>query len=98
MNKKTWNSLPANAKASFTKHGGLGMARRGGAAYDAATQKIRKQQLAAGKITFVPADKALMARYRKDADAIHAAWVKKTPNGAKVFEVYKKALAEVRMK
>jgi TRAP-type C4-dicarboxylate transport system substrate-binding protein len=98
MNKKTWNGLPANAKASFTKHGGLGMARIGGAAYDSATQKIRKKQLAAGKIKFVPADDALMARYRKDAAAIHAAWIKKTPNGAKIFEVYKKALAEVRGK
>jgi len=98
MNKKTWNRLPAKAKAAFSRHGGIEMARTGGAAYDAATAKIRKQQLAKGKITFVPADAALMARYRKDAARIHQWWINKTPNGAKVFEVYKKALAEVRGK
>lgn len=96
MNKKTWNKLSGKAKAAFNKHGGMKMAKRGGAAYDAVTASIRKKQIAKGRIKFVEATPALMTRYKKDSANVHKWWINKTKNGQKVFDLYQKTLVELR--
>lgn len=96
MNKKTWGKLSSKAKAAFSRHGGLKMARMGGGAYDGVTAKIRQGQIAKGRIKFVEADAALMKRYERDSAAVHKWWIDKTRNGQKVFDAYKKVLAELR--
>ncbi len=96
MNKKTWNKLSGKAKAAFNKHGGMTIAKRGGSAYDVITAGIRKKQMAKGRIKFVEATPALMKRYKRDSEAVHQWWIKKTKNGQKVFDLYKKTLAELR--
>ncbi len=96
MNKKTWGKLSGKAKAAFSRHGGLKMARMGGAAYDAATKKIRDGQIKKGRIKFVEADAALMKRYERDSKAIHEWWINKTKNGRAVFDLYNKTLKDLR--
>jgi TRAP-type C4-dicarboxylate transport system substrate-binding protein len=96
MNKGTWNKLSGKAKAAFTKYGGEPMGRTGGAAYDSVTAKIRGGQIKKGRIKFVEADAAMMARYERDSASVHEWWINKTKNGRKVFEMYKKVLAELR--
>jgi TRAP-type transport system periplasmic protein len=96
MNKKTWNKLSGKAKAAFNKHGGMKMAKRGGAAYDTVTAGIRKKQIAKGRIKFVDATPALMTRYEQDSAAVHKWWINKTKNGQKVFDLYQKTLVEIR--
>ena len=96
MNKSTWNKLSAAAKAAFTKHAGESMARRGGAAYDSITAKIRQGQLDKGRIKFVKAGAELMKRYQRDSAVVHEWWINKTKNGRAVYDAYKKILAELR--
>ena len=72
------------------------MARMGGAAYDAATKKIRDGQIKKGRIKFVKADAALMKRYERDSKAIHEWWINKTRNGRAVFDLYKNTLEDLR--
>ncbi len=96
MNKSTWNKLSGPTKAAFSKHGGLKMARIGGAAYDSITAKIRGGQIKKGRIKFVEAGADLIKRYERDSAAVHEWWINKTKNGRAVFDAYKKAIAEVR--
>ena len=96
MNKSKWNKLSAATKTAFSKHGGLKMARIGGAAYDSMTAKIRGGQIKKGRIKFVEAGADLIKRYERDSSAVHEWWINKTKNGRAVFDAYKKAIAEVR--
>jgi len=96
MNKNTWNKLSGKAKAAFSRHGGMKMAKRGGAAYDTVTASIRDKQIKKGRIKFVPKTASLLKRYERDSAGVHNWWIKKTRNGQKVFDLYKKTLAELR--
>lgn len=95
MNKKRHESLTATEKAAFAKWGAMTIAKWGGAAYDGETKKIRDQRLAKKDLVFADAAKEQEMGV-KGAAAVHDWWIKKTPNGQKIFDTYRKALEEVR--
>lgn len=96
MNKNTWEKLPADVQAAMTKHGGLAMAKAGGAAYDAISAQIEGKAKADGQPRLIPVADADRARYAKEAGQVHDWWVGKSKNGKAVFDAYAKALEEAR--
>ncbi len=95
MNKKRHQALSSAEKAAFAKFGGMTIAKWGGNAYDGETKKIRDQRLTKKDLVFADAE-AERAMASKNAKAVHDWWIKKTPNGQKIFDAYKKAIEEVR--
>jgi len=97
MNLKRWNGLSAAAKASFSKHGGEVIARAGGKAYKAASDKILASNKQAQKIEkFVP-KKAELDKVIAHAKAtVHQWWIKKTKNGQKVYDRAQQIIADIR--
>jgi TRAP-type C4-dicarboxylate transport system substrate-binding protein len=97
MNKKRWDGLSAKAKASFSKHGGETIARAGGKAYKAASDKIIGSNPQAQKIAkFVP-NKAELDKVIAHAKAtVHQWWIKKTKNGQAVYDKALSIIADVR--
>lgn len=97
MNKKRWDGLPANAKASFLKHGGEKIARAGGAAYSGATHKIIKANPLAKKLVVVKPSGAELDKIVGEArKTVHSWWIKKTKNGQAVYDKAQKIIADVR--
>ena len=97
MNKKRWDGLSGAAKASFSKHGGDVIARAGGKAYKAASDKILSSNKQAQKIEkFVP-NKAELDKLIAHANAnVHKWWIAKTPNGQEVYDTARKIIADIR--
>lgn len=85
MNNKTWSALPAKAKAAFAKYSFAKLSRDYGEICDkdAAFNRGKVAGLKKHKIlSFSPADIATM---KKRFEPITAAWVKSTPDGAKIL-------------
>jgi TRAP-type C4-dicarboxylate transport system substrate-binding protein len=95
MNKKVWNSLPADVQAVMMKHGGEALARAGGAAYDRITNDIVAKQTAAG-YQVVTASEAEVAAYQKTYGSIFDKWVAATPKGRETLDTYLRLIGEVR--
>lgn len=96
MNAKKWNALSDAAKAAVMKHGGMKMARDGGAAYTRVGQEIREEVRAAGRLAIVSPDAATLERYAAAAKPVHDAWIAATPNGQVVYDTAVRLLADLR--
>jgi TRAP-type C4-dicarboxylate transport system substrate-binding protein len=96
MNQKKWDSLSPKVQAAIMKHGSMPMAKTGGAAYTALGEKIRADVRKEGRIEIVAPSAATMAQYAQAAQAVHRDWIKKTPNGQKVYDAAQKILGELR--
>ncbi|MBT3553465.1 MAG: TRAP transporter substrate-binding protein DctP [Rhodospirillaceae bacterium] len=97
MNKKRWDGLSAKAKASFSKHGGETIARAGGQAYKAASDKIIGSNPQAQKIDkFVPNKAELDKVIALSKATVHKWWIEKTKNGQAVYDKALSIIADVR--
>lgn len=96
MNNDTWNKLPAQAKAAFTKHSFAALSRAYGEICDKDVA-YNRGKVAAAKghkiLTFPEADIQAMKQKFK---AIEASWVKSTPDGDKILAAMKTELAKIR--
>ena len=95
MNKKKWESLPDDVKASMDKHGGATLAKSGGAAYDAAAARIRQHQMDSGYQITTPTEEQLAA-WREQFKKLPQEWIAATPDGQKIFDEFQAYLASVR--
>lgn len=96
MNAKTFDSLPAPAKAAFIKHGGLAYANAGGKAFDDAVDEYRKAYLKEGGHTagvFSAADKA---KLDKSFSVVVSDWIKAQPGRDKLVDAFRKGAAAVK--
>jgi TRAP-type C4-dicarboxylate transport system substrate-binding protein len=95
MLKSTYDKLPAKAKASIDKHGGMPFA----LLWAKAIQAMDDQGLAIVKaanqpiVTLAPDEEA---RWKERAKPVVDAWVANTPDGAKVLAAYRAEIAKVR--
>ena len=96
MNESKWDALSTEAKAMVMKHGGLEMAKAGGAAYTRVGREIREAIRAEGRIEIVSPDEAVIDRYAKAAKPVHEAWIAATPNGQVVYDTAVRLLTEMR--
>lgn len=96
MNKKKWDSLSATAKASFNKHGGERIARAGGVAYIAASDRTIKSKAAQTIKPFVPSKAELDSVKAQAIAKVHKWWIDKTPNGQVVYNKAQQIIADVR--
>lgn len=95
MNKKKWESLPADVQAVMDKHAGLQMSLAAGKAYDDETASIIEQKKAEGYPIVQPAAEEL-AKYNDAFLAVHKKWIESTPNGQAVYDEIKSFLADYR--
>jgi TRAP-type C4-dicarboxylate transport system substrate-binding protein len=95
MNKRLWDSLPADVQAVMMKHGGEQLARAGGRAYDRLTQEIIARQQANG-YTIVDAGDADVARYREQHAGIYEQWARATPKGRETIDAFFRLIDQYR--
>jgi len=96
MNKKTWDSLPADAKAVIDKHSGEVFSVNGGGGFDIVGQDARKQIAgdASHKI-YAPSD-ADFAKGAAITKPVLDKWIAATPDGQKKYDTFVRLLAEIR--
>ncbi|MEM7567907.1 MAG: TRAP transporter substrate-binding protein, partial [Pseudomonadota bacterium] len=89
MNKDLWESLSPEVQEVITKHAGEGLARRGGIAYDAATQAIVDEQSGVEGFTINVASDEDIARYEEAYAGVYDRWVAETENGEEVLATFR---------
>jgi len=94
MNKKNWKSLSARAKAAIDKFGGETMARDGGNGFDNTAARFRKK--IAGTQKIIEASDSDVAQGFKFVQPVHQAWIKNNTNGQKIYDTYRKIVADIR--
>lgn len=95
MNKDLWESLSPDVQEVMMRHGGEGLAARGGAAYDRITLGIVERQLADGYEVF-EASADDIAGYQDAHGEVYARWIAETPNGQAIFDTYLSLIADYR--
>lgn len=95
MNKKKWDSLPADVQASMDKHAGLQLGLHGGKVYDDETAVIREAKLKEGYDIVTPTD-ADLEKYRDRFLSVHKHWIETTPNGQAVYDEFKAFIDQYR--
>lgn len=96
MNEKKWNGLSKKTQNSIMMHGGLNMAKTGGAAYTELGEKIRSDVKSEGRIEMVTPNSAKINEYANAAQFVHDDWIKNTPNGQAVYDAALKILRGLR--
>jgi TRAP-type C4-dicarboxylate transport system substrate-binding protein len=95
MSKKTFDGLPASARALIQKHSGEAFAREFGAFWDRIQASGRGAAVASGKHTITVVARGDMGKYGTALDAVAQKWVKDTPDGAAVLQAYRDELGKI---
>lgn len=96
MNLDLWNSLPADIQEVMMRHGGEGLARHGGAAYDAITVDIIAERAADPDYTITAATDEEIAAYAEQYSAVFDRWAAENSNGEEVLSTFLTLLEEYR--
>ena len=96
MNKDTYAKLPAAAKAAVDKNAGQPFSIKMGVNSDTVEAQVRERTKAKPGHTVAELDPAELARWKKMVAPLVDAWVKATPDGAKVLAAYRAELAAIR--
>ncbi len=96
MNKKKWNSLPADAKAAFDKYSGEALSRRNGKVNIKVQTALEAKTRKNPQHTFVDLDPAARKKWADTVNPVVDQWVKKHPKGEMLLKALKKELAAVR--
>lgn len=96
MNKDKWDSLPAEVQEVMMKHGGEGLSRAGGQAYDRITTEIIERQEEAGYGVVVPDQATIDAYAEQYGQQVYDAWAAETPNGQEVLDAFFRLIEEYR--
>lgn len=96
MTKENWNSLPADVRAAFTKTGGEAFARRHAAANEASQLKFLAEAKSRPDNKFVFPSKAEQKAWEKATQPVIDNWIKKHPNGRKLFDTLQQELTKIR--
>ena len=96
MNKRSYDKLPAQAKAAIDKYSYEALSRRMGDVVnkmdDFAQENVAKQP--GQVIETIPKEEA--ARWQKQLQAISDGWVKSTPNGAAILSGFREEIKKAR--
>ncbi|MDP6841600.1 MAG: hypothetical protein QGH73_07970, partial [Rhodospirillales bacterium] len=93
---KNWNGLPSDVKAAFTKTGGEAFARRHARTNAEANAKFLAIAKSRPDNTFVFPDKAERKAWEKATQPVIDNWVKKHPNGRKLYDTLNQELTKIR--
>jgi len=96
MTKKVWNGLHPAVKAAFTKTGGEAFARRHAAVNAAANVKFLATAKSRSDNTFVFPSKAEQKTWEKVTQPVVDNWIKKHPNGRKLYDTLQQELTKLR--
>ena len=96
MNKAKWESLSESVQAAVMNHGGLTMAKAGGAAYTEIGQQIRDGAGEEGRLEMITPDEETIAAYAEQAQAVHQAWIDNTTNGKTIYDAAVQLLEDMR--
>src|SRR5690606_21501273 len=96
MNKKAYESLPENVRATIDKHGGLTMARRGGHSFDEESATFSKQMKEESERSFISFSEAEAEKRAERFQPMHEEWIKTTPNGKQTYDALLAILADIR--
>jgi len=96
MNKKTWDSLPAEAKAAIDKHSGEVFSVNGGGGFDTVGQAARKQIAGESSHKSYPATDADYAKGAALTKPVLDKWIAETKDGQKKYDTFVRLLAEIR--
>ncbi len=96
MTKKNWNGLDPAVKAAFTKTGGEAFARRHAVVNDAAQAKFLAIAKTRSDNTFVFPSEADQKAWEKITQPVIDNWIKKHPNGKKLFDTLQQELTKIR--
>lgn len=89
MNKAAYASLPAKAKAAIDKYSGESFSARLGANNEAADRAESKSVAARSGESVAALSTAQRATWNARIEPVIDAWVKRTPNGAKILAAYR---------
>jgi TRAP-type C4-dicarboxylate transport system substrate-binding protein len=96
INRDRWNSLPESVRAAMQKHGGEGLARRGGAAYDRMAAEIRASTVENREYEIIAPDAATYEQQRRAAQTLHDEWVERTSRGPEVLARFKAIIENIK--
>ncbi len=96
MNKKKWESLPADAKAAFEKYSGEALARRNGKVNITVQTALEAKTRKNPKHVFVDLDPEAQRKWAATVNPVIDQWANKHPNGKVLLRALKKELAAVR--
>jgi TRAP-type C4-dicarboxylate transport system substrate-binding protein len=96
MNKKSYEGLPAKARAAIDKHSGEALVRHMIATIHDMTAKARETTKGMAGHTVAQLSPAEEARWRQALAPVTAQWVKDTPNGAAILAAFREEVRKVR--
>jgi TRAP-type C4-dicarboxylate transport system substrate-binding protein len=96
MSRKTYDALPAAAKAALDRHSGAAASREWGKWWDGDNNHNREAAKADPKQTVVTLDAETHAAWQKRLDGAIAEWAKSRPGVEKVIAQYRQLLSEAK--
>ncbi len=96
MNRTAYDKLPANARASIDKNGGLGLAKQGGIAFDRTSASYSAKLREDSSRSFIKVDGEQAAKREKMFFALHEDWKKSVKDGTAKYNRLIEVLAEIR--
>ena len=99
MNKDTFEKLPAKAKAAIAKHSGETLSRQLGRSNDGEVRRVvalLDKRSKSGKAEFYKLSAAEDARWRAAISPVIDAWVKRTPDGARILKEFRAEIAALK--
>lgn len=98
INKKKFDSLPAEAKAALEKNSGQAFVERWSKSLEAENQRIKQEILKSDEHIVITPSQEDLARYQDNVQQVVNEWVVSTPNGQKIWDTYTQAIKDVRAK
>ena len=96
MNRSSYEKLPKNVQAAMDKHGGLGLAKRGGSAFDETSESYSAGFKNDKSRSFIKIEGALADQRRQMFMALHEDWKTSVKDGAEKYARLMAVLKEVR--
>lgn len=96
MNRNSYEKLPKNVQAAMDKHGGLGLAKRGGVAFDKTSDSYSAKLKGDKSRSFIKIDGALAEKRKQMFMALHEDWKKSVKDGAAKYARLMAILKDIR--
>lgn len=96
MNKNLYEKQPKDVRDSMDRHGGLGMAERGGISFDKTSASYRAKLAEDKSRTFIEVSGALAAKREAMFMALHKEWQKSVKDGAEKYAKLMAILKDIR--
>jgi TRAP-type C4-dicarboxylate transport system substrate-binding protein len=98
MSRAKFNSLPPAAQRLLKENSGEGLSAEFGVFWEKLWRRARAKVVATPGHTIVTMNKQQQAAWAAKVRPVVEKWVKATPDGQKTLDLYKKAIADIKMK